>query len=93
MEDTFQSARDPGNAVFRAAGRSVDDVIDRRLLHCPFPGIPIVSGQGEAMPILVVQLHVVTAIIIAGPTRFLAEQGVMGHAIEAKSRWWSSQAR
>ena len=36
--------------------RSVDDVIDRRLLHLPFAGIPVVLGEREAVPILVVEL-------------------------------------
>src|SRR5882762_10938653 len=54
--------------------QSVDDVVDRRLLHFPFAGIPVVAGQGEAMPILIIQLHVITPVVIPRPARFLAEQ-------------------
>src|SRR5712692_7453774 len=61
--------------------QSVDDVVDRRLLHCPASGIPVVAGQGEAMPIGIVQLHMITAVVIPRPTRFLAEQRVMRHGL------------
>src|SRR5215472_2461887 len=53
--------------------RSIDDVIHRRFLHRPFAGIAIVARQREAMPILVVELGMICAIIIAGPARFRAE--------------------
>src|SRR5437016_4356287 len=63
---------------------SVDDVVDRRLLHFPFAGIPVVAGQGEAMPILIIQLHVIAPVVIPRPPRFLAEQRVMGHGLRGQ---------
>ena len=60
-----------------AAGRSVDDVIDRSLFHRPRPGFPFVAGQGEAMPIFVVQLRMIRPIIVSRPPRFRPEQGVL----------------
>lgn len=58
--------------------RLVDDVIDGGLLHFPFPGFPVEARQGEAMPIIIIQLHMIASIVIPRPPRFLAEQGVMG---------------
>src|SRR5712691_11719248 len=63
---------------------SVDDVVDRRLLHFPFAGIPVEAGQGEAMPILIIQLHVITPVVIPRPTRFLAEQRVTGDGLRGQ---------
>src|SRR5216684_1862645 len=64
--------------------QSVDDVVDRRLLHRPIAGIAVVPGQGEAMPILIVELHMITPVVIPRPTRFLAEQRVAGDGLRGQ---------
>src|SRR5215469_8300605 len=64
--------------------RSVDDVINGSLFHLPLSGIPIVARQGEAMPILVVQLRMIRAVVITGPPRFRPEQGVLRHAFRGQ---------
>ncbi len=50
---------------------SVDDVVDRRLFQLPLAGISVVAGQGEAMPVQIVQLHVITPVVVSRPPRFL----------------------
>src|SRR5687767_7639118 len=60
---------------------SVDDVVDRRLLHCPASGIAVVAGQGEAMPIGIVQLHMIASVVIPRPARLLPEQRVLGDGL------------
>jgi hypothetical protein len=40
--------------------------------------------QGEAMPILIVQLHVIAPVVLPRPARFLAEQRVMGHGLRGQ---------
>src|SRR5215467_6723469 len=57
--------------------RSIYDVIDRSLLHLPLPAVPVVAGQGEAVPILVVQLRMIRPVIVSRPPRFRPEQGVL----------------
>src|SRR2546428_4678323 len=48
---------------------SVDDVVDRRLLHRPLAAVAVVARQGEAMPVGIVPLHVIAAIGIDPPAR------------------------
>ena len=60
---------------------SVDDVIDGGFFHCPLAGFPVVLGQGKAMPVFIVELHMITAIVIPRPARFLAEHRVMRHRL------------
>ena len=55
----------------------VDDVVNGRLLHLPLVGLPIIAGQGEAMPVLIVEFREIAPIVVAGPTRLLAEHRVM----------------
>src|SRR5207302_6285300 len=52
---------------------SIDDVVDRRLLHCPLAAAAVVARQGEAMPVGIVQLHVIAPVVVARPPRLLAE--------------------
>ena len=54
------------------------------LLHGPFPGLRIVAGQGEAMPIGVIQLRMIGPVVIPRPPRFLPEQGVLGHTLRSQ---------
>ena len=60
---------------------SINNVMHRRFLHLPIFGIRVVPAEGEAVPILVVQLGMVAAVVVAGPARFGAEAGVMGHGL------------
>lgn len=68
-----------GTAVERL--RLVDDVVDRSLLHFPFAGLVVVTGQGEAMPILIVQLWMIRPVVITRPPGFRAEHGVVSHGL------------
>jgi len=61
--------------------RLIDDVIHGRLFHFPRPGFPVVLGQGEAVPIGVVKLHMIAPIVIPRPPRFLAEHRVLRHTL------------
>ena len=59
----------------------IDDVIHRRLLHRPLAGFPVILGQGEAVPIGIVQLGVIGPVVIARPPRFRPEHGVLRHTL------------
>src|SRR6056300_2082533 len=52
-------------------------VIKRSLLHGVFAGFGITAGNGQHMPVLVVQLHCITAVVVTRPAGFLAEQRVL----------------
>ena len=56
-----------------------------RCEQSPRPGIPIVAGQGEAMPIFVVQLRMIGAVVISGPPRFRPEQRVLHHSLRGQN--------
>lgn len=49
--------------------RSVDDVIHWGFLHSPLPSLTIIAGQCETMPILVVELRMISPVVIARPSR------------------------
>lgn len=42
----------------------IDDVMDGCLLEGSFAGLPVVPGQREAMPVVIIELHVVAAIFL-----------------------------
>src|SRR5690348_10341500 len=58
-----------------------DEVVAGRLFHRVLAGVGIAAGHGEHVPVLVVQLHGIPAIVVAGPTRLLAEERVVGDAL------------
>src|ERR1700734_3844970 len=60
---------------------SVDDVIHRRLLHLPTAAVTVVARESEAVPVLVVEFRMVSAVVIARPARLLPEQRVLCHAL------------
>src|SRR4029078_10793715 len=64
---------------------SVYDVIHGSLLHLPFPGFAIVAGEGEAVPILVVELRMVRPVVISGPPRLLPEKRVLRNAFRGEN--------
>ena len=45
------------------------------MVYSPVSGIA--AGDGQHVPVLVVQLHGITAVVVTRPAGFLAEQGVM----------------
>src|SRR6266496_1437007 len=47
-------------------------------------GLTVVARQREAVPVLVVELHVIAAVVVARPTRFLAEQRVLGDGLRGE---------
>src|SRR5262249_35715028 len=75
---------DTGDTAFWAGRVSIYDVIHWSLLHLPLPGVPVVAGQGEAMPIFVVQLRMIRPIIVSRPPRFSPEQGMLRDAFRGQ---------
>src|SRR4051812_611506 len=62
---------------------SVDDVVDRRLLHGPLATLAVVAREGEAVPVLVIQPRMVAAVVVARPACFFAEHGVARHGLRS----------
>src|SRR3954468_13213780 len=60
---------------------SVDDVVDRRLLHRPIAALAVVAREGEAVPVLVVELGMIAAVVVARPACFFPEHGVARHGL------------
>jgi hypothetical protein len=44
----------------------------------------VVAGHGEAVPILVIQLHVIAPVVMPRPVRFSSEQRVMGRGLRGQ---------
>src|SRR6266487_2812780 len=56
---------------------SIYDVKDRSLLHRPLSGLAVVAGQGEAMPIVVIEPRMVGPVVIARPAGFRPKHRVL----------------
>ena len=81
METPGQSLCDAMRFSF---GTLVNDVVDGGLFHGPFPGFPIVAGQGEAVPVGVIQLRMIGPVVISRPPRFCPEHRVMRYRLRGQ---------
>src|SRR5210317_1896706 len=61
-----------------------NQVVQRSFLHGVLTGLRITTRNSQNVPVLVVQLHRVTTVVVTRPTSFLTEQGVMEHRLRSQ---------
>jgi len=52
-------------------------VVERCFFHRVLSRLGITAGNCQYVPVLVIQLHYITAVVVTRPTYLLAEQGVV----------------
>src|SRR4029079_18534356 len=77
LRNEVQCELPPGNSllIFR------NQMITGRLFHGVLAGFRIAARNRQDVPVFVVHLHGVAAVVVARPTRLLAEQGMLRYAL------------